>query len=173
MTIRNSFKQLFRRPGKTLLFFLLMLAATALLVFGAGLYYQNSRRMEALDNYYTTIATIRQPYETVENGTPQYGEIVRPEDLEFEGADYILPPESRPYMLSYMPGLNPLRVREASALFNLNVVEFEVLESGNGETPDKAVVTRDLTGGQSKELTSSADWFYWGYQAHLDRKSVV
>lgn len=167
MTIRNSFKQLFRRPGKTLLFFLLMLAATALLVFGAGLYYQNSRRMEALDNYYTTIATIRQPYETVENGAPQYGEIVRPEDLEFEGADYILPPESRPYMLSYMPGLNPLRVREASALFNLNVVEFEVLESGDGETPDKAVVTRDLAGGQSKELTSSADWFYWGYQAHL------
>lgn len=166
MTIRNSFKQLFRRPAKVLLFFFLMLAATALLVFGAGLYYQNAWRMEALNNYYTTIATIRQPWESVENGVPQYGEIVRPEDLEFEGADYILPPENRPYLLSYMPDLNPLRYGATSALFNLNVVEFEVLENGDGETPTQAVVTRDLLEGDREELLSS-DWYMGAYQSEL------
>ena len=43
--IRNSIKQLFRKPGKALIFFLLMTAATALLVFAAVSMVQTNQRL--------------------------------------------------------------------------------------------------------------------------------
>ncbi|WP_322170529.1 ABC transporter permease [Acutalibacter caecimuris] len=105
--MKNSLKQLFRRPGRALLFFLLMTAATMLMVFGAAMYIQNELRVQALEGIYTTVGTVNQEREDFESMYPteeDYGEggIIRPEELLFEGADYILPPESRPYMLAYL-----------------------------------------------------------------------
>lgn len=105
--MKNSFKQLFRRPGRAILFFLLMTAATALTVFGAAMYIQNELCIQALEDIYTTVGTVNQERESFENYFPteeDYGEggIIRPEELMFEGADYVIPPESRPYMLAYI-----------------------------------------------------------------------
>ena len=36
---------------------------------------------------------------TVQN----YGELVSPQELEFPGADYVIPPEQRPFYLAHLP----------------------------------------------------------------------
>ncbi|MCI9193897.1 MAG: hypothetical protein HFE92_11060 [Acutalibacter muris] len=58
--MKNSLKQLLRRPGRAILFFLLMAASTLLLVFGAAMYMQNQIRIDSLDESFTTVGYISQ-----------------------------------------------------------------------------------------------------------------
>ena len=55
----NSLKQLFRRPGKALIFFLLIAMATALLTFAAVSMTETNQRIDAAESQFTTIATAR------------------------------------------------------------------------------------------------------------------
>ena len=154
MIIKNSFKQLLRRPGKAILFFLLMTAATMLLVFGAGMYVQSLMRLAALEDVYSTIGTVHQPWEEVryehdsnacmDLGTKtvlDYGETIHPSALDFEGANYLVKPENRPYYISYNPELN-----NNWSFYQLtqtrDVLEFEPLESSSDGTAVQAKVTR-------------------------------
>lgn len=89
-----SVKQLLRRPGKALLFFLLLTLATLMLVFCAVQVTQASQRIEAAEEQFTTIATVNQVLEPGD-------EMILPEDLDFPGADYVHKPESRPYYLAH------------------------------------------------------------------------
>lgn len=154
MIIRNSFKQLLRRPGKAILFFLLMTAATLLLVFGTGMYVQSLMRLAALEGVYSTIGTIHQPWEEVryeedsnacmELGTKtvlDYGGIINPSALDFEGANYLVKPENRPYYISYNPELNNnwdfYQLTQTQ-----DVLEFEPLESSSDGSAVQARVTK-------------------------------
>lgn len=108
--MKNSLKQLLRRPGRAILFFLLMAASTLLLVFGAAMYMQNQIRIDSLDESFTTVGYIsQQPKDKGGSFNPvfwDYGEegIIYPDTLDFEGADYIVPPESRPYYVACIEG---------------------------------------------------------------------
>lgn len=154
MIIRNSFKQLLRRPGKAILFFLLMTAATLLLVFGLGMYIQSLMRLEALDGIYSTIGTVQQPceevrYESIDNAcftyppkmVRDYGRIINPAELDFPGADYIVKPENRPYYISYNPELNN-NWEFRQQLQTHDVLEFECLESSADGSAVRARVTQ-------------------------------
>lgn len=154
-----SIKQLLRQPGKVILFFLLMAASTALVVTGAVLTIENSRRIQIVEDTYTTVGYVEQALVEVERtvipnpctGTDtiynnQYGEYLYPEVLDFPGADYILPPEKRPYYWTYLPGLLH---GEESYRYNLDcqchIVEFTPLEPvGEDGGPAEAEVTRVL-----------------------------
>ena len=58
--MKNSLKQLLRTPVKAVLFFLLMAAATALLVLGANLWAQTQAQMDAVEKQFTTLGTVEQ-----------------------------------------------------------------------------------------------------------------
>lgn len=154
MIIKNSFKQLLRRPGKAILFFLLMAAATLLLVFGAGMYVQSLMRLAALGDTYSTIGTIQQPWESVRyeedknacmelpvKTVQDYGRVINPSELDFEGAGYLVKPENRPYYISYNPELNN-NWNFYQLTQTKDVLEFEPLESSSDGSAVQAKVTR-------------------------------
>ncbi len=160
--MKNSLKQLLRRPGRAILFFLLMAASTLLLVFGAAMYMQNQIRIDSLDESFTTVGYIsQQPKDKGGSFNPvfwDYGEegIIYPDTLDFEGADYIVPPESRPYYLAciegaWVEGGN----RDSIAVDdNINLLEFRV-KGPNPENPYliEAELTKILEGsGQVLKL---------------------
>ena len=55
-----SIKQLLRQPGKALLFFLLMAASTALVVTGLVMTLENTRRIQTVEDSYSTVGYIEQ-----------------------------------------------------------------------------------------------------------------
>lgn len=57
----KSLKQLLRTPVKAVLFFWLLVAATALLVFSVAVYTQTAQRIAAMEGQFTTLGTIEQP----------------------------------------------------------------------------------------------------------------
>jgi len=175
MIIKNSFKQLFRKPGKTILFFLLMTAATLLLVFGAGMYIQCLLRLNALEDIYSTVATVQQPWEKVryvskDNAcftyspvpVEDYGEIITPEALDFPGANYLIPPENRPYYISYNPELND-RYGSDSHSPTFDLLEFTPLETTTDGSATSAVITKVIVSGDTHYVQNWSDWSYAEY----------
>lgn len=94
--MKNSLKQLFRKPGKAALLFLLMAAATMLLALGAAMYVQNTLRQEKLDELFVTMGTVEQP--KAQNG--EETALISPDVLSFPGADYVIPPGAS----AHLPG---------------------------------------------------------------------
>ena len=122
--MKNSLKQILRTPARTALFFLLMTAATLLLVFSTSLWGETEQRIDEVESTFTTVATVKQPpvMESVAKATwndkcfyteevgyyhTQYKDIwderVTPEDLLFEGANYVTAPVFRPYYMAEQP----------------------------------------------------------------------
>lgn len=150
-----SIKQLFRQPGKVVLFFLLMAASTALVVLGLTLTVENNRRIQILEDTYSTIGFVSQMPVTTENTyvpnpcygsntvqEPVYGDYILPEDLLFPGADYVQPPEQRPYYVYYNPDF-----KAVNGLVNadFHIVEFTPVESGGEDGgPLEVEVTKIL-----------------------------
>lgn len=115
-SMKNSLKQMFRMPWKTSLLFLLLVMATLLLLLSGGMLWETTQRIKLVENEFTTLGTIEQlPIATRNTTYPDpcweiqqstevdYGRWLTPEDLMFEGAQYIQPPENRPLYLSYLP----------------------------------------------------------------------
>ncbi len=181
MTIRNSFKQLLRRPGKAILFFVLMTAATLLLVFGAAMYIEVQLRMDALEDVYSTIGTVKQPWDEIKyvshdndcfsyGAYPEedYGEILRPEILNFPGAEYVIPPENRPYYVTYNPELNTRNGAMFSSGFtdpSYDLIEFTPLESTTDGSKTRAVITRVILSGGEHYFYSPDGTNSWIYPA--------
>lgn len=131
-----SLKQLLRRPGKALLFFLLLALATLMLVFCAVQVTQASQRIEAAEEQFTTIATVSQVLEPGD-------EMILPEELDFPGADYVHKPESRPYYLAHT-SLHGLDENYFGGVSD-HVVEFTALENYMGpEHPTEVRVEKSL-----------------------------
>ena len=106
-----------RTPARTALFFFLILVSMALLSVGLDLWYINRDCIRELEQGYMTIATVEQKRENVsymplwDAGTKDYsyvfsssdGRWIDPEELDFEGADYIQKPKKRVFFGAYMP----------------------------------------------------------------------
>ncbi len=135
--IRTSFKHLRRTPGKALLFVLLLAGATMLLIFGAQLLVQTTQKIDAAEAQFTTIATVEQVSTGTKNNmfydkcqgfyssyTEMYDDPVSLDALNFEGANYINPPENRPYYLSEVEGK---RITGGVAQAD-HIIEFTALE---------------------------------------------
>lgn len=115
--IKKSLLRLRRTPVRTMLFFLLVAFATALFAAGCGLWQMCRTNMLRFESLFQTIGTVEQkPERYVRNETwyadlgdykvrnrAEYGEIILPSVLDFEGADYISGPEKRPGMPPICP----------------------------------------------------------------------
>ena len=153
--MKNSLKQLLRTPVKTVLFFLLMTAATALLVLGANLWAQTQAQMDAVEKQFTTLGTVEQKPNRTQMRTgwdaadeayysesePVYDSVISADVLDFDGANYLKAPEKRPY---YLADLQGLAVRDGGTALFYPVVEFTPVETAVPDHPIKAYVQRFL-----------------------------
>lgn len=103
-----SIKQLLRTPMKSFLFIFLLACVTMLMVFGSVLLVQTDTHISQVESTFTTIGMVEQKpsstrtviYEdgcgNIETATYDvYDELLTLDVLNFEGADYIQPPEDR------------------------------------------------------------------------------
>lgn len=151
----KSLKQLLRTPMKTCLFFLLMTAATALLVLGANLWAQTQAQMDAVEKQFTTLGTVEQKPNRTQMRTgwdaadgayyseaePVYDSVISADVLDFDGANYLKAPEKRPY---YLADLQGLAVRDGGTALFYPVVEFTPAETAVPDHPIKVYVQRFL-----------------------------
>ena len=151
--MKNSIKQLLRTPGKSLLFFLLLTAGTALLTVGVCLFVQTAERIAKVENEFTTIATVEQkPVSTyVEEGhndclgaygnvLPVYEKMIPFSVLDFPNAGYIGEPENRPVYLSNCMGLPGFRSWYSNR--EQYVISFTPLEDSTKSEPVQAEVLK-------------------------------
>lgn len=151
----KSLKQLLRTPMKTCLFFLLMTAATALLVLGANLWAQTQAQMDAVKKQFTTLGTVEQKPNRTQMRTgwdaadgayyseaePVYDSVISADVLDFDGANYLKAPEKRLY---YLADLQGLAVRDGGTALFYPVVEFTPAETAVPDHPIKVYVQRFL-----------------------------
>ena len=126
-----SVKQLLRKPGSMFLFFSLLASSTALLIFAIVSMVACGQRIDIVESQFTTIATVTQ------NAEPGDG-ILKAEILEFDSPDYIVPPETRPFLLAYNPQLYTTNIQYTAD--SIHIVEFSPLESeqmSNNSVPVK------------------------------------
>ncbi|WP_122644412.1 ABC transporter permease [Luxibacter massiliensis] len=119
MTVYYSIKQILRSPLKSLLFFLLTGVSAFLLGLGASLWHISQESIRQFEDIFTTIGTVEQikknpqiyeywdaekkAYEYYKGGS--YGEWIDVDVLNFDGAQYVLPPRQRPYFGAYIEEL--------------------------------------------------------------------
>lgn len=151
----KSLKQLLRTPVKAVLFFLLMTAATALLVLGANLWAQTQAQMDAVEKQFTTLGTVEQKPNRTQMRTgwdaadgayyseaePVYDSVISADVLDFDGANYLKAPEKRLY---YLADLQGLAVRDGGTALFYPVVEFTPAETAVPDHPIKVYVQRFL-----------------------------
>lgn len=149
-----SIRQLLRTPVKTLLFVLLLCAVTIMLAFGSVLYLQTQAHIEAVENQLTTIGMVTQRPSSTQTVTREFGcgvteaaiydvydEIIPIDVLNFEGANYIRPPEERMSYLSRIgvegsggPGAIKF-IKRNPGLGDPMLVELEALENSVDGSP--------------------------------------
>lgn len=151
----KSLKQLLRTPVKAVLFFLLMAAATALLVLGANLWAQTQAQIDAVEKQFTTLGTVEQKPNRTQMRTgwnaadgayyseaePVYDSVISADVLDFDGANYLKAPEKRLY---YLADLQGLAVRDGGTALFYPVVEFTPAETAVPDHPIKVYVQRFL-----------------------------
>lgn len=172
--MKNSLKQLLRTPMKTCLFFLLMAAATALLVLGANLWAQTQAKIDAAEGLFVTLGTVEQlpdyeaPVKTktldslwlgAEETEPVYGTVYDESMLDFPGAAYVHGPEKRTYYAALLPEEYTAPERQDTPPFNGSrcVIEFTPLESGRADRRQTVQVNRVLYGTYSGDEMKLCD----------------
>lgn len=157
--LRNSIVQLIRTPTKSILFLLLILAATLFLTLGSSLWVINNRNMEYYEESFVTIGKVEQRATSVEQGEywypvtreyviinrAVYGDRIPISVLDFEGAEYINPPENRPHYGSYNPEYKSDNEFTSTIL---TVIEFIPLEEGTINESVEVSVSKILSGHQ-------------------------
>ena len=155
----KSLKQLLRTPVKAVLFFLLMTAATALLVLGVGLWLNTQHKIDAAESTFTTIGTVTQKENAVQVSplwsastksymsfsSPVYDSLIDESVLDFSGAEYLAGPERRPYYTSVLLNCQH-SVTKLGFEDEWIVAEFEPLEDCVPMQPVQVKVKRILFG---------------------------
>lgn len=169
--IYMSIRQLLRTPVKTLLFVLLLAAVTIMLVFGSVLYLQAQAHIEAVEEQYTTLGMVTQRPSYTRKVSWEYGcgaqgsaiydvydEIIPIDVLDFEGANYVLPPEERLFYMGQagvatvaLEGTVVKRdgivfVAQDPGLDDPVLVELEALEDSSGGAPVSMRILQQLYG---------------------------
>ena len=115
--ISNSIRQIRRTPLRSILFLVLVSLSASLLTLGVALYLIGEANMKRLEEVFVTIGLVSQSPDGDEEGRswdaenqkytaykmPVYNEIVSPDVLMFDGANYSIPPKHRPYYGAYDP----------------------------------------------------------------------
>ena len=159
---------------KAVLFFLLMAAATALLVLGANLWAQTQAKIDAAEGLFVTLGTVEQlpdyeaPVKTktldslwlgAEETEPVYGTVYDENVLDFPGAAYVHGPEKRTYYAALLPEEYTAPERQDTPPFNGSrcVIEFTPLESGRADRRQTVQVNRVLYGTYSGDEMKLCD----------------
>lgn len=156
MVLRNGLKRMRRTPLRTILFFLLVSFAAALLATGGGLWKLSRENVEYFESIFQTVATVEQrperfvrtqrwdaddeTYRTY--NMAEYGDPIPLSVLDFEGAGYISGPEKRAWYAAYVPEYKLLEWNEG--IGNIMVVEASPVEDGAPAGPLKMEIKRIL-----------------------------
>jgi len=133
-----------RTPIKTVSFVLLIVLSVCLFSLGVSLLIVSGENIEEFEASYITIGTVRQIADATDtidrwdagwqvntyNSRPVYDTIMPLSVLDFDGANYIHPPEKRPFYGAYMPGfiIGAEPEWEAQRIKNMESVWFRVIE---------------------------------------------
>ena len=163
--IRSSFKQMLRTPVKTALFLTLLSLSAVMLSLGVNLWRICAVGLDAYENTFMTIGTVQQKQATTvissiyDADTKDYTDYIVPtynapilkSALDFDGANYVLPPEKRPTYLAYLPEYvlwDPIRDPNfiAGHKSDILILEIEPIEDCVPAGPVKVNIMRVLYG---------------------------
>lgn len=170
MVIKNSLRQLMRTPVKTFFFLILLVLTVAFFMLGFNLWSVSKKNMDKIESTFTTIGTVQQKATAIATGAswdgwsktyryfshPTYNSLIPPSVLDFEGANYIVKPEKRPYYVAYSSDYvvdeNPYTdiILDSEWL----IVEMQPFEDCVPSAPARMKVTKVLSGdlGYSDEI---------------------
>lgn len=156
MIFEKSLKQLLRTPVTTALFLMLFATSAFFLCCGVNIWEQNGATIKAYEDAFLTIGVVQQSATAVAKGErwnaetkqysifnyPQYSSIVPVSALDFEGADYLLGPEKRPYYGAWVQDY-----KTYNSLSNLLIAELTPLTDCVPDSPVKMKVVKVLWSG--------------------------
>lgn len=170
MVVISSIKQLFRTPVKTLFFFVLLIFTITFFMLGFNLWSFADSNMARIESTFMTIGTVEQKpllaemavqwdaekkeYRSFPRTT--YGkERIPLSVLDFEGANYILKPEKRPFYVAYDPSYIIVTDPLAEAGFETTcvIVEFQPTKDCETGDPVEIRITKVLMGWPTMEDT--------------------
>ena len=162
MVVSNSLKQLKRTPVKTVFFLVLLVLTVAFFMLGFNLWVIAEKNIDKIENTFTTIGTVQQKATGVRMGDmwdagtknstyfsfPTYDRIISPSVLDFEGANYIIKPEKRPYYVAYSPDYVVDENPDVDLIldFGFLIAEVQPLEDCQTDHPVRMKVKRILSG---------------------------
>ncbi|MDR1299634.1 MAG: hypothetical protein LBJ84_05225, partial [Oscillospiraceae bacterium] len=160
MIFGKSLKQLLRTPVTTALFMALFAVAAFFVSGGAVIWARNQSAIKTYEDTFITIGTVRQRATSMEitkrwdalikdytrRSAARYAAITSPSVLGFDGADYILGPEKRPYYGAWRPDLRLMPEEDPNwSILATYVVELTPLEDCVPDGPVEARIERVLS----------------------------
>ena len=172
----NSIRQIRRTPLRSVLFLILISLAAALLTLGVALFRMSDQNMQRIEDVFVTIGLVSQTpdgyepgtlwdaerKESIEYSSSVYDRFVDPEELLFEGVDYVIPPKHRPYYGAYDPSFkypdNTYIRLIAQARDRFPIVEVTPLEDCVPDHTVELKLVRELYGRKGIEGREIGDW---------------
>ncbi len=173
MVISNSLRQLMRTPVKTLAFLILLILTVTFFMLGFNLWSVSQNNLQRIENTFTTIGTVQQKATSMSTAQMWdgwqkthtyfshaiYDKLIPPSVLDFEGANYIIKPEKRPYYAAYSADYvvdeNPFT--DIIIDSQLLIVEMQPLEDCVPSDPVRMKVTKVLSG----DIGYSDEIYFW------------
>jgi len=166
MLLKNSLKQMGRTKTRMITFLLLILLAVTFLSLGVNLWQACNENMKEYEKVFMTVGVVNQKENAIKitelwDATtkeytywdkPVYDSLLPISLLDFEGANYIIPPEQRPYYGAFCPGILivPAEQEEDKIKNWVSIIEFVPYEDCIPTEPVKAKVTRVLWGSKKE-----------------------
>lgn len=173
MLLKNSLKQMGRTKVRTIVFLILIILTVTFLSLGVNLWQMCNENLEKYESVFTTIGVVNQKENAMELtqhwdaatkkytywDEPIYDTILPISLLDFEGANYIIKPEQRPYYGAYSPGIKIWSDKEETDIINGwgSIVGIIPYEDCIPTKPVKVKVARVLWGTSCVE--GSDIWF--------------
>ncbi|SHH62721.1 FtsX-like permease family protein [Sporanaerobacter acetigenes] len=126
MLLKNSLKQMGRTKARMIVFLILIVLTVTFLSLGVNLWQTCNGNLEKYGKVFTTVGVVNQKENSVELNQswnaarkeytywdePIYDYILPISLLDFEGANYIIKPEQRPYYGAYSPDIKVMSSEE-------------------------------------------------------------
>jgi putative ABC transport system permease protein len=177
MVIINSIRQLLRTPMKTFFFFALLIFTITFFMLGYHLWTTATQNIDRIEDFFITIGTVEQKAVTVATHAMWDGETksymyfshsvregqIPVSVLDFEGAEYIIKPEKRPFYVAYDPGFIVDEHRFADISFDMDflIVEMQPVADCVTSDPVRVTVKKVLMGNDN--ITGREVWFHNRY----------
>ena len=162
MLLKNSLKQIGRTKVRSITFLLLIIFAVTFLTLSINLWWASNNNMKEYEKVFTTLCIVNQK-ENVLKATaywdnavqdysyyddPVYDSILPISLLDFPGANYLIPPQQRPFYMAYSPGILPepedrMQHRRAGWTYTIEFIPYEDIVPNK---PVRVQVSRVLRG---------------------------